>query len=248
MNHVITPSDVESAVRSLIAVTETSLGIEIVTPVVYPDGQAITVVVSNDGDEYVVHDAGFGSMYLTNLGVRLSGNLRRRVAELVLKYECEYVDGRVTRRCRFDQIAVAVALTANASRSVADQSLEIRHRSEAEFVESVNNTLLTIVGKRLRTNEPVKGKSGRQYQVRNVILDAKEHDVIAFVETIAHRSTVERRFTEFHDLRGAFPQTWAFSVYDDTDDLQDTHISLLREACEPLTFSSSQERFRELAA
>lgn len=249
MIHLLTPSELEDAARALITASKTSLGIEVTMPVIYPDGQAVTVVVTVEGGEYVVHDAGFGAMYLTNAGMRLTKQIRQRLSSLASRYECNFIEGRMSRRCTLDQIAIAIALVANASRLVGDQTLEGHRRADGDFIASVTDSLRDIVGaKRLRTNEGIKGRSGRTYHVRNVILDTQERTFLAFVEALANRASVPNRFMEFHDLKGAYQTTRNFSVYDENEDLPTVDLKLLGEVCEPLTFNQSRKRFRELAA
>ena len=82
MMRPITQEELESAARALVAARKTNLGVEVTMPVIYPNGQAVTVVVNVDGGDYIVHDAGFGAMYLTSAGIRLSKQLARRLVAL----------------------------------------------------------------------------------------------------------------------------------------------------------------------
>ena len=249
MTRLLDPSDLEAASRALITACETNLGIEVTMPVVYPDGQAVNVVVTVEGGDYVVHDAGFGAMYLTNAGVRFTKQLRQPLRGLASHYECDFIEGRMSRRCTADQAAIAIALVANASRSVGDQSLETHRRAEGDFITSLSDSLREIGGpSRLRTSEGIKGKSGRTYHVRNVILDPSQETPVAFVEAIANRASVANRFMEFHDLRGEYGATTNISVYDVHENLPRADISLLREVSEPLTFNESRKWFREMTA
>ena len=83
---VITPEEIEVTARAIVSAKTTSLGIEVTTPVVYPNGDLVTVAVTIEGGEYVVHDAGFGAMYLNSAGVRLTRQLARRFTELAARY------------------------------------------------------------------------------------------------------------------------------------------------------------------
>lgn len=248
MLRFLEPAELEAASRALITATETSLGIEVTMPVVYPDGQAVTVVVTVEGGNYVVHDAGLGSMYLTNAGQTFTRRIKARLASLAKRYECDFIDGRMTRQCSADQLAIAIALVANASRSVGDQAADVSHRSEAELITSVTNRLREFIGKRLRVNEGIKGRSGREYRVHNVVLDSNEKSPIAFVEPISNRAIVPARFTEFSDLQNFYGLAHNIAVYDDAESLSDPDMRLLREVCEPLPFRETRDRFKRIAA
>jgi hypothetical protein len=122
VNRQIAPEDLEAACRALIAARRTNLGVEVALPVVYPTGQAVRVLVAAEGGAYVVHDASHGAMCLTAAGVRFTRELEARLVRLAEAFGCEYLNGRISTRCREDQLAVAVALGANASRGVGDES------------------------------------------------------------------------------------------------------------------------------
>lgn len=130
---IVTPEEIEASARAIVSARTTSLGIEVTTPVVYPSGDLVTVAVIIDGGEYVVHDAGFGAMYLNSAGVRLSTQLARRFTQLAARYGCAFIGGRMTRRCAPDHVAMAAIMVANASRTIGDQALEVRRQSETNF-------------------------------------------------------------------------------------------------------------------
>ncbi len=54
----ITALAIEASARALIEARSTALGIEIDTPVVYPNGDLVTSVVVQEGERFTVHDAG----------------------------------------------------------------------------------------------------------------------------------------------------------------------------------------------
>src|SRR5690242_1510334 len=121
----ISPHEIEAASRALITARKTTLGVEIQMPVVYPTGHTVTVEVTVQGGHYVVHDAGFGSMSLTSAGVTLTKSLQERLSLLAKYYGCEFIEGRMSRRCTVEQIALAAVMVANASRTVGDQAIDV---------------------------------------------------------------------------------------------------------------------------
>ena len=237
----IDPQDLEAAAHALIKARETSLGIEVSMPVIYPDGSAVTVVVTVEGGDYVVHDAGFGVMYLTSAGVKLTKKLERKLTFLAAQYGCEFIEGRMTRRCSVEQIALAIAIVANASRTVGDQSLETRHGVERDFREEVSQRLREIVGSRIRAQQEVKGASGRLYRVGNVVLNVAQTTPVAFVESFANRAGVANHFMEFFDLRPAYPEVGRYSVYDQNEPFTKPELNLLREVSQVVSYGQSRQ-------
>lgn len=246
MMRPITQEELETAARALVTAREVNLGIEVTMPVIYPNGQAVTVVVSVDGGDYVVHDAGFGAMYLTSAGIRLTKQMAKRLAALAAHYGCDFIENRMTRRCSVDHLAVAIAMVANASRTVGDQALEVRRRSESDFRTAVSERLEAAVGKRIRVRQEFKGQSGRKYQVGSIVLDRNEAYPVAFVEASANRATVSNHFMEFYDLSPVYENVFNISVYDENEHIPETDLSLLREVSEVVKYGQSQSRFSEL--
>jgi hypothetical protein len=134
--HHLTPEELEAASRALVTARETAMGVEITTPVIYPNGACVTVTVTMEGGEYVVHDAGLGAMYLTAEGIRITRQLSERLAAFAARYECEFIEGRMLRRCSTDDVAIAAMLVANASRAVGDQAIPFGPRTPIAYVEA----------------------------------------------------------------------------------------------------------------
>ena len=149
-------SDLEAASRSLIKARETNLGYEVELPVVYPNGQCVAVVINVSGGAYVVHDAGHGALNLTEAGLSLTKQLTERLRRLADAYGCEFVSGRMTKSCTEQQLAIAIALVANASRAVGDQIFEQREGRLRDFrreVETMTMKQLHAARKSARVND-----------------------------------------------------------------------------------------------
>ena len=52
----LTPERIERAVRSLITAERTNVGIEVSTPVAYPGGDLVNVIVEERPEEILVHN------------------------------------------------------------------------------------------------------------------------------------------------------------------------------------------------
>lgn len=248
MNMRISDRDLEAACRSLISARHTPSGVEVTMPVIYPNGQAVNVLVTVEAGEHVVHDAGGGAMFLTLSGIDLSKRLRDRLSHLAQQYGCEFINGRMSMRCSADQLAVAIVLVANASRVVGDQALRAASEQAEVFREAVSARLRELVGKRLREREVIVGNSGREYRVGNVILDRQEKARIAFVEAVPNHQAVERRVSEFLDLKEEYPEIARESVYNDRIEWENHSLILLKHVSNPVPFSHSDQRIRAIAS
>lgn len=247
MNQQLTPDQIERIARSLISASESSLGIEVVTPIVYPNGDCVAVYVEPEGAGWLVHDAGFGAMFLERDGIRLSRSLVNRLQPAVHRYDAEFSAGRVSRKCGTDDLPFSIALVANAVRAIADQAVEARRQAEGDFRIVVAEKLRDFVGKRLRENQEFHGKSGRAYRVSNVVLDEAQTVPIAFVVPLPGRSAVPGAFSEMYDLHAAFPSVANDSVYRDDGDIRPEDTNLLSVVGKVFAYSQAATEFARLA-
>lgn len=234
--------DIKGAICGLITVTETNLGIEVSTPVMYPNGDMATVVITQEDAELVVHDAGLGALHLIKHGMKINKLARLKISEAVNRYGCQFVANRVTRRTSTEYVGLASLTVANASRAVADEAVEIKRSLESDFREAVLNNLRDLVGNRVRENETIKGKSGRAYRVPALILDQSEKNPVAFVSAISSRSTIPTHLTEFFDLKNAFDDIFRKAVYDDSGDLREEDRLLMSQVADLVPFSQVKRR------
>ena len=186
----IDPTIVESAARSLISARKSQGGgIEIDLPVLYPDGQGVSVSVARENGSWCVSDQGLSVMYLTSYGVKVRRDLRHRFVQEVSQYGCEFFEGKVYRVCSAEQIPVAAAFVANAARTVGDYAREIRQSTATSFKDAVEQAVSSSrLCDRIRRRRSYRGKSGRQYRVTYVRMDETEERPEAFIEIISQRS------------------------------------------------------------
>jgi hypothetical protein len=187
-------------------------------------------------------------MNLTSAGVTINKQLARRLTQIAIHYGCEFAGKRMQRRCSSNQIAIAAAMVANASRSVGDQVLEIRRQTESDFRIAVADKLRSLAGSRIRENQSIKGKSGRSYRMPHLVLDRSEARAIAFVVALPNRNLVLSHFGEFWDIKGAFPDVANDSIYDENSDFKDEDRRLLEQVSNVFAFSQSNRRISELLA
>ncbi len=244
---ILNPADFEVATRQLISARALPIGIEVTVPVAYAGGDIVSVVVEQAGDLLAVHDAGIAAMRLSSAGITLSKALSSRLAELAARFNCDFKAGRVSTSAHVsDDVAVAICLVANASRSVADYELEVRRLIETDFRFVVNETLRKVVGDRLRENQEFKGKSGRRYRVPGMLLNSSGSAPAHFIAALAHRQSVDRSFTMLHDLHLAYPDVENEAVYDDAGDFRHEDRELLNEVSTAMTLLEVPMRFRTI--
>jgi hypothetical protein len=247
MTDSLTSQDVESAVRALVEACPTPLGLEVSTPVIYANGDYVTVIVAQESDGYITHDAGMGGMHIASEGIGLGGDMATRLRGVAARYDCQIDGGRITRSCALDDLGASVALVANASRAVGDVIVEIRRHGESQFRHVVTEGIREIAGDRLRENESFKGASGTTYRVPNVILDQNLQVARAFVLPVASRSAVPTQFRELFDLRAAFPDVYLESIYNDESDFRPQQDGwVLQQVGEVLPISALRARMPKI--
>jgi hypothetical protein len=234
---------IQDAVRSLIVAEETNRGVEVSTPVAYPGGDLVNVIVENRNGGLIVHDGGFAASRLALAGVALTKHVVVRLAEYARRFECIFENRRVTASASLDSLEFSVAMVANASRSVADYALEIRKHAEADFRAVVFDALREIVGDRLKTSDFV-GKSGRRYRLSAVMRKNGDEAPLAFIAPIASHSTVPHNFAMLYDLGQLYSEVSRQAVYDETADLRPEDKSLLRSAGEVYALSEARHRYQ----
>ena len=239
-------SQVERAVRDLIVAEQTNLGVEITTPVVYPDGDVVTVVVERASDSFLVHDAGFASMRLSESGIHLSRVAARRLKENCARYKCNFSQGRVSAKADMESLGIVISLVANAARTVGDYALEMRRQAEADFRQILSEALREIFGARIRENEEIRGTSGRRYRVSAIVLDTKEDQPVNVVSAVANRQGVPYSFAMLYDLQEVYRGVEGDSVYDENADIRAEDRLLLGSVGRVFSFSEARSRFREI--
>ena len=246
----LTHEDLASVSRALITARETSLGIEVQLPVVYPNGNCVSVVVTVAGGNYVVHDAGFGAMTLTASGVELTRVLAQRLSRLGQDYGCEFVDGRMSRACTEKQLPLAIALVANASRAVGDQLWEHKERKIRDFRRQVQLALGRALPEDRVRKLQIIGDSGTPYKVSHVVLSVDKRRQLAFIEPIPDQNSVDRRFREFSDIQTTeeYQGVARIAVYDDKAPWRDGDLAVLGRVSNIVPFANFSKRIEKLVA
>lgn len=245
-----TAESLEAACRELVRVERTSLGLEVQLPVIYPNGDLVTVVVTEENGQTIVHDGGFAAMTLATAGVVITKKMKARIAALSNHYGCEFSNERMVKVAKRDNLPLVVAVVANASRTIADQLLQSRANPLFNFRQEVIDRVKEYVGaKRVRENEAVIGKSGTQYSIGAVVLDGALRSPVAYVEAVKDLDGVNKRFREFYDISQLLfsPEPDRIILYDDKAHLRQGDLIILQDVSNVVRFSDAETRFRQLA-
>jgi hypothetical protein len=249
MMQLVPEDTIRSALLSLIDIRRTNLGCEVQLPLFYPDGGSVTVTVVAERGDYLVHDSGSGTMFLSANGITLTKKLSQRIHDLAAMYGCDFSSGRVERRCTPEDIGVCAAIVANASRSVGDQLLQRPVLPALDFRKEVLEKVREVVGaKRYRENEEVLGASGYSYQVSAVVLDASAAGPISYVEPVRDHDTATKKFREFWDISRSeeFGSIRRIALFDDKRNWDSSDLIILQEVSNLVRVSDAAQRMAQL--
>ncbi len=251
MSLILSESDLKAAICGLTEVVKTNQGFEVTVPQIYHSGHSVTVIVSREIQGFIVHDNSYAAMLLAKMGVAAGKKLADALRPQVVAYGCDLDELRVFRRCEsVEQLAISMTLVGCASRLIADQSLKADRPPLHDFKSSLLGKVVSIVGnRRVRTNEEVTGHLGSKYRVSAVVLDRDESKPVAFVEPVADRESVARRFKQFYDLSRT-PSLEAIdriAVYDEENPIPQSDALLLQEVGNIVRFSDTTQRLRAWA-
>lgn len=251
MSNPLSTTALREAVCALTRVKETQQGVAVSLPQVYHNGQAVEVIVASIAGGFLVHDNSYAAMLLSSHGVKVGKKLADALTPQVVEYGCELDELRVRRVCTDpDQLGFAMTTVGCASRLVADQLLKADHAPIRDFKSSVISRVTETVGNdRIRTNEEVSGHLGSRYRVSVLVLDPKRAKPLAFVEPVADRDSIARRFKQFYDLSRTerYSSVQRVAVYDDAQALSSGDALLMQEVGNFVRYTDARIRFNEWA-
>ena len=239
----IDPREIEAAGRSLICARTTNLGIEVQMPLIYPSGNGVTVVVVDEGDTCLIHDAGFGAMEIELSGMGVSEKMRVQLARRATIFGCEFTQNRMWLRCPKTKAAIGVVMVANASKLVGDQSADQKTFVATDFKKEVAHLMRVALGEdRVRVDDAVLGDSGIEYRMKIVLLNERKTAPQAFVETVSEQKAVNAPFRAFYDIQKneSLRDVRRLSVYDDRHQWRSGDIILLQDVSAIVPFTTAQ--------
>ncbi len=251
MSGALDATALKAAICSLTDVEITNQGVEVTLPQLYHSGMSVVVVVCQERDGFMVHDNTYAAMLLANTGIAIGRKLSDALRPQIAAYGCELSDLRVSRKCAdASDLGFAMTLVGCASRLIADQALKADKPPLHDFKSSLLGKVVEAVGsQRVRTNEEVSGHLGSKYRVSALILDQLLKRPVAFVEPIADREAIARRFKLFYDLKLTpdFADVERIAVYDEDNPIPVGDALLMQEVGNLIRFSDTSTRFRSWA-
>ena len=227
------------------------MGIEVQTPVIYPNGDLVSVTITISDDQYVVHDGGNGSSVLTASGMSLTKKLSEKLHKVAAHYGCEFVNGRMLRTCSADDIGVCAAIVANASRSIGDQTFSRDKQPTIDFRREVLERVRVSVGaSRYRENEEVIGESGSPYKISALILDQAQKEPMGFIEPVKDHEAATKKFREFWDISQAdrYIRVQRVSLYNEKWGWSPGDLTLLQKVSNVVRLADVETRMKEFGA
>ena len=246
----LTAEALESAVRALISARPIRFGFEVQLPLVYPNGETIAVTVNAEGDGYTVHDGGNGVSALAAHGINITPKLGHKLVEIAGHYGCEFASYRMIRRSSADDLPVAIAIVANASRSIGDQMLHTPTAPILDFKAEALHILRSSIGfDRVRENETVLGESGSKYTASALVLSSDRSRAISIVEPVKDHEAATKKFREFWDISQnvGLSHLSRISLYDDRREWSAADLTLLQNVSNIVRLTDTENRMRELA-
>lgn len=173
----------------------------LLTPVEYPDCDAVAVVVEpeHNGDFVVSDDGAADGRLIGFLGERAA---RTRAEPIAKRFDVEFVRGRVTTRANYHSLPEACWRVAQASAAVAEGTsfLPSQPTGRPTFDDLLWNALRHRVDT-VEREKPLRGLSGHEHRASLYIPSTE-----AVIEPIAGRKSWDRAtrvYAEFGDLRQA---------------------------------------------
>ncbi|MDF1680420.1 hypothetical protein [Ponticaulis sp.] len=242
-------SQIERETRSLIGSFSSNLGYEIRLPLIYSNGEMVSVVVDERDDCCLVHDAGFAAMTLSASGQTMTQRIEDRVKAYASTMECHFERGRVWRKVSKDQATAAVLSVGSVCRYIADQASPDT-KKRAEFEVRVNSVLQKMLGEdRISWHQKVTGKSGGTYDVTAAIIELNTKQPKALIEAIGSARAVPHRFRHLYEIKSSqrYRNVDLISVYDDQEVFESSDIVLLQDVSNAVPYSSFERRVKQYA-
>ena len=229
-------------------------GVQVSTPMLYPDGGTVDVFVLERGDLPVVtdHGAAIGWLRMQSVAERLSKRTRGLISEICETQGIALERGRLVLRCESGaQVADAVHRVALAAVRVADISITFTSRMRASVADEVDHWLRD---RAFRYDRSVRlhGRSSKEWTVDYRVSADARTSMVFLLSTGSRDAT--RRIAE-HVLAGCVDLRHLrvdqsdlvfVSLFDDTANVwRDEDFSLVEEYSE-IALWSRPDQFQQI--
>ena len=237
-----------TAVREIVRVVDTDDGVSVTTHCLYPSNGFVQVSVRGGPSEFIVSDEGGAFADIESAGVEIDK------PDALVKHLLSRAGMTITRgvirspKVSTDVLPVAIALTANASREVAEWLYaHCRIKRERNFRKIVRDFLRKAYDDRV-VDDTIVGESNKPHKFENVIRSPDGRRLIA--DPVIHDpSSINARVIANLDVRMAkYEGLEQRIVYDDHQDWSAADLNLLDVGATPVPFSKFPEVIARLAA
>ncbi len=191
-------SAISDALGQLLTVRHAPMGSYVHLPIFYPSGAGATVLVTRDGTDFRISDAGFAYREVEMVGAERAFPCRARAiaGDLGLDISSRAISARATRR----QLAATMADVAAASTRIATEIVSrVSGMVEIELVEHLQDRLAELFGKpNIDFNPTIPGASARPWDVSAIV--RLEDRRVVFDAVSNHALSVYSTATKFHDI------------------------------------------------
>lgn len=232
------------ALGQLLTVQHTPAGSYVHLPMFHPSGAAATVLVTRDGADFRVSDAGFAYREAELVGGErgFSRHARKVARDLGLEVSSRSISTRATRL----QLAATIADVGSASMTVASEIVsQLAGGAESELVVHLQERLTELFGTpNIDLNPTVPGASSQQWDV-SAVVHADQRNIV-FDAVSNHHTSVYATATKFHDISRVENPPVTVSVVHRIDDMGNLY-NLLAQAGHVLQEDAPNKAF-QLAA
>lgn len=239
---------IQNALSGLFVLTERKDGVVVTTQCVYPSNSFAKVFVQGGIDTFVASDEGSALREIESVGGDVP-KPDKMLAPIVKRYGLQIAEGVISAPpCDSASLALAIALVANASKSVAEWLFE---HTKIRPVENFKFEIASILRRDFHNSvrsDTLVGHSNKPHKFDNIIfLSGSRRLVIDPV--INDRSSINARVVANMDLRAAeYSGLEQRIVFDDRQDWKIEDINLLQVGAPVIQYTRAQEVIKRLAS
>jgi hypothetical protein len=181
--------------------SETDLGTETSTPLLYPDGEARSVFGFEKGGVAIIHDGGMAAYNLAKSGQSYTKSIAVDSSAFAGMYGCEIRGHIVYRSCDISKVSEDIYTVASAC-SFTGPLLPLDEKatadSEAEVLATLGRDFPTD---HLNLKPKHIGETGKVYDATAAIIDKIMGDDLVLIKAVSNSRSVNSKFRAFYDIR-----------------------------------------------
>lgn len=231
----------------LVRVRLTQNGLRLTTPVLFPSGAHVSLVVHGGPSRYVVSDDGAASYEAELMGA--SGIFQRAARDVAQKTGVRFNDHELFEiDAPVDRLPGFIAIVADAARMAVEQSaVRLAEHIEKESRLSISERLISIFGKSAVTEgAEIAGASQHTWRF-DAAIKCGDRKVL-FALTSPSPNSVASSFLKLDDVRRLDPPPRNVAVLTKRDAFKPDQITILNRAAKLISADDPDADFRKLVA